>query len=300
MSNSYLDNVRQGKNSWWRYGLGILLILFLWLIVGGLVMGIISGILISSQLAQQGGINPSELQQQLEVFLTTPSVGAYISINIPFLFFILGIFLVLKWLHRRPFRTLISVDGSIHVQRLLSGFGVWFLLSAILIWIDYVLDPQNYLFAFNPAQWFVLLPLALVLTPLQTSTEEVFFRGYLLQGLSLITRQKIVLIIISSLLFAIPHFANPEMQRGMVWQGLSYFAMGIFWTVITLKDNRLELALGVHAAHNLQSLFFSTKDSVLPIPAIWMLDNPGDPKISLVFLLVNMAIFYYIFFGKNN
>jgi membrane protease YdiL (CAAX protease family) len=172
-------------------------------------------------------------------------------------------------------------------------------VSVIPLPVDYLLNSQNYVFAFNPAQWFLVFPIALILTPIQISAEEFFFRGYLLQGLGLLTRQRFVLIIVSSLLFAVPHFANPEMQRGAVWLALLYFAFGVFLTVITLKDNRLELALGVHAANNLRFLFISTKDSALPAPAIWIVNDPGDPRLDLVFFLIQSAIFYYVFFGRQ-
>lgn len=302
MSQSYLDVARQGKNSWWRYLLGILFILLLWIVVGSIVSLIVGSILLTIHL-NQSGLNPEALQQpsqqQLLSFLKTPSVGAYVTVNIPFIFFGLAILLVVIGLHRRPFRTLISADSSVNFKRLLRGFLVWFLISTILIPVDYLLNSQNYVFSFNPGQWFLLLPLALVLTPLQTSAEEFFFRGYLLQGLGLLTRQRFVLIIVSSLLFAVPHFVNPEMQRGAVWLALLYFAFGVFLTVITLKDNRLELALGVHAANNLRFLFISTKDSALPAPAIWILNDPGDPRLDLVVFLIQSAIFYYVFFGRK-
>jgi len=302
MSQNYLDVARQGNNSWWRYLLGIFFILFLWLVVGSIVSLIVGSIFLSIHLAQSG-LNSEALQQpsqqQLLSFFKTPSVGAYVTVNIPFIFFGLAIFLVVIGLHRRQFCTLISADSSVNFQRLFRGFLVWFLISTILIPVDYLLNSQNYVFSFNPGQWFLLFPLALVLTPLQTSAEEFFFRGYLLQGLGLLTRQRFVLIIVSSLLFAVPHFANPEMQRGAVWLALLYFAFGVFLTVITLKDNRLELALGVHAANNLRVLFISTKDSALPAPAIWILNDPGDPRLDLVVFLVQSAIFYYVFFGRQ-
>ena len=302
MSQSYLDVARQGRNSWWRYLLGIFFILFLWMIVGSIVSLIVASMFISIHF-NQSGLAPEAFQQQfqwqLPLFFKTPSVAAYVTVNIPFIFFGLAILLVIIGLHRRSFRTLISADSSVNFQRLFRGFLVWFLISTILIPVDYLLNSQNYVFSFNPAQWFLLLPLALVLTPLQTSAEEFFFRGYLLQGLGLLTRQRFVLIIVSSLLFAVPHFTNPEMQRGAVWLALLYFAFGVFLTVITLKDNRLELALGVHAANNLRFLFISTKDSALPAPAIWILNDPGDPRLDLVVFLVQIAIFYYVFFGRQ-
>lgn len=302
MSQSYLDIARQGRNSWWRYLLGISTILFLWLIVGGITSLIFVTILVTIPLVQRG-LESQELQQQLQQqiqqFMTTPSVGAYITVNIPSIFFCLGIFLVVIGLHRRSFRTIISADGSINYSHLFKGFFVWVIVSMIPIPIDYFFNSQNYVFNFNPTQWFLLLPIALVLTPIQTSAEEFFFRGYLLQGLGLITRQSLVLMIVSSVLFAVPHFANPEMQRGAVWLALIYLAFGVFLALITLKDNRLELALGVHAANNLRFLFFNTKDSALPIPAIWMINDPGDPRLDLILFLVQAAIFYYVFFGRR-
>lgn len=302
MSQSYLDVARQGRNNWWRYLLGILFIIFLWIVVGSIVSLIVASIFVTLQFGQSG-LDSEALQQQFQsqllLFLKTPSVAAYVTINIPFVFFALAILLVIILLHQRSFFTLISADQSVNFKRLLRGFWVWFLISTILIPVDYLLNSQNYVFSFNPAQWFLLLPLALILTPLQTSAEEVFFRGYLLQGLGLLTRQRFVLIIVSSLLFAVPHFANPEMQRGAVWLALLYFAFGVFLTVITLKDNRLELALGVHAANNLRFLFISTKDSALPAPAIWILKDPGDPRLDLVVFLIQSAIFYYVFFGRK-
>lgn len=302
MSQSYLDVARQGRNNWWRYLLGILFIIFLWIVVGSIVSLIVASIFVTLQFGQSG-LDSEALQQQFQsqllLFLKTPSVAAYVTVNIPFVFFALAILLVIILLHQRSFFTLISADQSVNFKRLLRGFWVWFLISTILIPVDYLLNSQNYVFSFNPAQWFLLLPLALILTPLQTSAEEVFFRGYLLQGLGLLTRQRFVLIIVSSLLFAVPHFANPEMQRGAVWLALLYFAFGVFLTVITLKDNRLELALGVHAANNLRFLFISTKDSALPAPAIWILKEPGDPRLDLVVFLIQSAIFYYVFFGRK-
>jgi uncharacterized protein len=302
MSQSYLDIARQGRNSWWRYLLGILIILFLWLIAGGIISLIFLTILVTIPLAQRGLESQEfqqQFQQQIQQFMSTPSVGAYIAVNIPFIFFCLGIFLVVIALHRRPFLTLISANRSINFNHLFKGFFVWVIVSMIPIPIDYFFNSQNYVFTFNPNQWFLLLPIALILTPIQTSAEEFFFRGYLLQGLGLITRQPFVLLIVSSLLFAVPHFWNPEMQRGAVWLALIYLAFGVFLALITLKDNRLELALGVHAANNLRFLFFNTKDSALPAPAIWMLNDPGDPRLDLVLFLVQSAIFYYVFFGRR-
>jgi hypothetical protein len=106
-----------------------------------------------------------------------------------------------------------------------------------------------------------------------------------------------MLAIASSLPFAIAHFGNPEMSRGAAWIALSYLLMGIFLVLITLKDERLELALGVHAANNLfVVLVVNTQDSVLPTPALIMQQTPTDPRFTILALLSEIAIFYGLLF----
>ncbi|MBW4614750.1 MAG: CPBP family intramembrane metalloprotease [Desmonostoc vinosum HA7617-LM4] len=165
---------------------------------------------------------------------------------------------------------------------------------------DCLIEPQYYSWTFNLAQWLPLVPLVLVLTPIQTSAEEFLYRGYLLQGLGLLYRQKTILIIMNSFLFMLPHLGNPEMQRGAIWMALQYFSWGVFLSAIALKDNRIELSLGVHAANNIFAfLLVNTKDSVSPTPAILTINDPGDPRLSLVIFWVMIAIFYYCFFGRH-
>jgi membrane protease YdiL (CAAX protease family) len=159
------------------------------------------------------------------------------------------------------------------------------------------LTPDAYEFSLEPLQWLAFLPLALILTPIQTTAEELFFRGYLMQGLGLINRHPLFLIGATSFLFLLPHLGNPELQRGVVWVGLSYWLWGVFFAAITLKDDRLELAMGSHAANNLfAALFINSADSVLPSPAIWTVE-PGEPRVSLIYQFALSALFYYLFFG---
>ncbi|GJD17351.1 hypothetical protein RIVM261_023070 [Rivularia sp. IAM M-261] len=77
------------------------------------------------------------------------------------------------------------------------------------------------------------------------------------------------------------------------------FGFGALTALITLKDNRLELALGVHAANNLSFLFVTTKDSVLAVPAMWTAKDTGDPRLEVLMFLLQSLIFYYIFFGRR-
>jgi uncharacterized protein len=294
MSQSYLEIAQQGKNNWWRYLLGIILIFFMWLIVGSIVTVIFIGVIFANR-----GLPFSQIERQFDAFLKSASIESFVAINLQFIFFFIGIFLVVKLIHNRKYLSLLSAESKINFKRLFAGFGVWFLMQAILIAIALISEPKNYTFNFNPAEWFPLLIAALILTPIQTSSEELFFRGYLIQGLSCITKNKYLLIIITGLLFMFPHLLNPEVARGFVLLALYYFSFGALAAFLTLKDNRLELALGIHAANNLSLVFINTEDSVIRTSALWTVKQTSNPGVDLAIFLIQSAIFYYIFFGRS-
>jgi MFS superfamily sulfate permease-like transporter len=72
--------------------------------------------------------------------------------------------------------------------------------------------------------------------------------------------------------------------------------MGFFLTLITLKDNGMELALGMHAGNNLFSVLFANYTvTALPSPALFTIQTL-DPAYGLIALVVGMLVFYLIFF----
>jgi hypothetical protein len=53
---------------------------------------------------------------------------------------------------------------------------------------------------------------ALALTAIQTTTKELFFRGYIVQGASVIWANCVFLALASAVVFTLPHLGNPEAQ----------------------------------------------------------------------------------------
>jgi len=68
-----------------------------------------------------------------------------------------------------------------------------------------------------------------------------------LQGTSLITDSNIKLAIINGILFTLWHIGNPGFVDGISF----YFFLGVITTLITIKDNGIELAMGFHSINNL-------------------------------------------------
>lgn len=82
--------------------------------------------------------------------------------------------------------------------------------------------------------------MTLCLTPLQTATEELLFRGYVMQGLSLLVKRPVAIAVISSVIFTLPHLANPEVARAPLLVPLQYVTIGLLLAAVTLRDGRLE------------------------------------------------------------
>lgn len=300
MKYSFLKNMEQGQNALWRYLAGILLAIGCGF-VGLQWIGTPLANLVVGLVAIFGEVNlTNEFGEKVKPIATDSLEISYISIHLAYLFFSAGLLLAVKLLHQRRMLTLISPDATFKAKRFALGFSLWLVLAAMQTLLNFLYNREAFLWIFRLFDWSVFLPWALVFTPIQTSTEELLFRGYLLQGLGRLIRQPVALTLVASFPFAIAHFGNPEMARSDVWIGLTYFLLAAFLTLITLKDGRLELALGVHAANNLFIvLLVNTHDSVLPTPALMIQQSPTDPRFTLGAMLLSTVVFYGLVFGRK-
>jgi membrane protease YdiL (CAAX protease family) len=163
--------------------------------------------------------------------------------------------------------------------------------------LEALTHPGRYALTLELPRFVPFALLALVLVPIQSSAEELLFRGYLLQGFGLRLRSIWVLSLLSGLIFGLPHLFNPEAGVHFWWMGLYYVSIGAALAFITLRDGRLELALGMHAANNLfTALFANYSGSVLPTPAVFTARSV-DPPFAFLTLLAGLLLFVLVFFG---
>lgn len=266
---------RLGLVSWRRHVAAILTILFFWNGVGTAAMVAVAGLAgMDDPFAPRSGF----------------SLSGYLVINVSFPFLLAGIAVAVRFIHQRPLRSLITPLARVDLWRVLKGFGLILAIAAAATGVGALLGVDRYQLVFHPRQWLLALPLILVVTSVQASTEELLFRGYLLQSLGLLTRRTWLLAGINGLLFAVPHLTNAEVGLGPALMFASYFSFGAFITLVTLLDNRLELALGAHAANNLFAVLIVTH-STIPTEAIWQGDAL-NPAYNLITLLIGAVIFY--------
>lgn len=265
----FLNVARQGQNQWWTYLITLLIV------IGAVVLAQVPLALIFMYKATQYGLDPSESQKMLQRMDFT-AIGmsqnmAIVLILIPFAVGLLVLWFCVRFIHKRNPATMVNPSGKINWNKILYAFILWLLLTGSVEVVFYLMEPETYSLQFQPGPFFVLLIISLLLFPLQTSFEEILFRGYLMQGIGLLTKHPWVPLLLTSAGFGLMHYMNPEVQEfGVGWAMSYYIGVGLFLGFITLLDDGLELALGIHAATNIYSALFVTFDSsALQTPAVF-------------------------------
>ena len=283
MGKAFLDLVNRGETRWTRYILTLLIILATWTLGSGTVL-----------LAVYGPEPEGSPMDGTSPFLD------FIAFNLFFVTVLLGLWIGICNAHKRSLRTLITPRDHIRWGRIFQGFGLFMGLSIVVTAIDALLFPDNYSYSLDPERFYKFAILVLLLTPFQTTTEELLTRSYFLQMLGHFTRHPIVLVILNALPFALFHLMNPEIAAyGTVPMLAYYFVSGAFLALVTLKDNGAELAIGIHAANNMfAAILVNYKDSALPTNTVFTADVV-NVWFGLIAYIISAAIMYWILFRSK-
>lgn len=279
MANPFLIEARNGKNALWRYLLTILLVVVF--AFGATFIVLIPFLLIEGT---------SDLNQFSPISFLIVSMSTFPAA-------LVGLVLGVMLLHKRPFKSLITPYRKIAWGKLLLSGAVWFVLAAVSDLVLAQLQPGNYRWTFDPVRSLPFFALALVLVPIQTSTEELFFRGYLAQAVGLIAPGVILPVVVPSILFGLLHLSNPEVASfGLELMLPFYIGFGLLLGAITLYSHGLELALGLHAANNLYAATVVTfPSSAIPSPALFTVEE-YDPQAALIVFVLQAVIYLLILF----
>lgn len=239
------------ENDFWKYLLGSLLV-FLGSIVGQIPLGlaIIMNSFTTKHLPKSEKDIYSMFDSNLFLFL----------ILISFVFAFLALLFTVKKLHNQSLISIVTSRNSIDWKRVFTAFAIWALFSSTLIVISYFSDSSQIKLQFNLVPFLLLTIITLVLMPIQTTTEELVFRGYLMQGFFNLSKNKWFPLIMTSVIFGTMHIFNPEVQKMGYLILVYYIGTGLFLGIITLMDEGSELAIGFHAANNMTAALLITSD----------------------------------------
>ncbi|MEY3430628.1 MAG: hypothetical protein RJB30_560 [Actinomycetota bacterium] len=253
---------RPGLGRWiW----GTTLILFAWLILGSILTG-----LTARFFGLELGALASSDDASKEVVASYPPWQAATTLLVSFIPLLLTPVLLQRWILKRPLRSLFTRSDRSFLRQVRVGALAMVVLLLVTGLPDFIFNNSDYNFTFDAARFAPYLMIALILIPIQTTAEEVFFRGWIQQRIENGRRSIWTISIIGGALFALPHLGNSEVNGEFFFALVGYGASGFMFAWVTMRDQSIGVAVGAHAANNiLAGLLVSTTDTSLPSASIW-------------------------------
>lgn len=248
----FIEQGIQPEQKFWKYILGSLMI------VGASFVGQIPLMLgVVFKTLGSGQLMPERETDLMRLF--DPNTALFL-IMISFVFAVGGIYLVLRFLHKQTFHSILTARTRLDWGRIRFSFLIWALLSILSTLLMYWNQPDDFAVNFELKPFLGLLVISVLLVPVQTSCEELVFRGYLMQGFGNLAMNKWFPLIMTSVIFGSMHVFNPEVEKMGYIILIYYIGTGLLLGIMTLMDEGLELALGFHAANNLIGALLVTSD----------------------------------------
>jgi hypothetical protein len=293
-----------GRNKWWMY-LATLLLAGTGYVIGQIPVTILifkalfDGKISANDLESNNAsrlLNPDILQADRNLFL--------ILVLLTFVFCLAGLWLGIKLIMKKDLRSFISPGLNIRYRRIVFSFLVWSGLIILFVAISFFINKEEFEIQFNLFPFLSLFVISILLIPIQTTTEELLFRGFLMQGLGQATRSVPLALILSSFLFGAMHLMNPEVEKHGILTMLPYYtSFGLFLGFITIIDEGLEIPIGVHAANNLvMALLITSENSVLQTDSILKSkeESPGNEFLAWIIIVTLFSIILWFRYRWKN
>lgn len=275
----YIEQAYRGDNMWWRV---LITSLFS---VGIFVVNFITFFFMSKEEMDEAYKSMSALSNNLSLIVNL----------LPFVFLLGLLFFLVQMLHKRNVLSLTTSRTKVDYKKIIFSFGLVVLMTTAVFAVSYSIDSSTILWNFNPGKFAILFFISLLLFPFQIGLEEYLFRGYLMQQIGIIAKNRWFPLVITSIMFGIFHSANPEVATMGYGIMVFYIGTGFFLGIMTLMDESLELALGFHLGNNLMAAILVTTDfAALKTDAIFKYSGVEDPNDLLIEMLVSIAIVYPI------
>ena len=247
--------VEQGvnrENKFWKYIVGSLLI-----ILASTVGQIPLLIAIVVKVFSEGKSMPTSGEDLMKVVDNNLSL---FLVLLSFAVAMVGFYFVITLFHKQTFLSVTTSRKKVDWKRILFSFTLWSIFTIVSTVYSYYSSPENFVINFQLIPFVILFFISIVFIPIQTSTEEYVFRGYLMQGFANLSKNKWFPLLMTSVIFGTMHIVNPEVSKMGYIIMIYYIGTGLLLGIMTLMDEGMELALGFHAANNLITALLVTSD----------------------------------------
>jgi hypothetical protein len=239
---------------------------------------------------------PTEtIKSSYDLMNEMPKIVSLIVNLFPFVFLLGLLFTLVYTLHKRTILSITTSRKCIDLKRFFFSFGLIVFLTLITFGLTYFNDNSNLVWNFHPVKFLLLFIVSIVLFPFQIGFEEFLFRGYLMQQIGILAKNRWMPLLVTSVIFGLFHSANPEVAEMGFGVMVFYIGTGFLLGIMTLMDEGLELSLGFHLGNNLMAALLITSDfSALQTDAVFKLSVKENPADTLNEMLLSMLILYPI------
>lgn len=268
----FIEQAYKGVNEWWIYLLTFGVI-FIAIQFASLPIALAGYIAVDGDMAK--------FQEQASSSFMDSDINSNLFLALmifTFMVALLVLYLFVRYVHKRSFKTIITSREKIDWKRFWFAFILWGGIIVIISSIAIFLEPENFVWNFKPIPFLILVLVSFFMLPFQTSAEELVFRGYLMQGLGVLAKNRWFPLIITSVAFGLLHGMNPEVA--ILGWGIMvfYIGTGLLYGISTLMDEGTELALGLHAANNVLAAIYVTTDwTVFQTDALYI--DTSEPSL---------------------
>jgi uncharacterized protein len=235
------------------------------------------------------------IQSSYDMMNEMPKTVALLVNLLPFVLLLGLLFTLVYTLHQRNILSLTTSRKSVDFKRIFFSFGLIVFLTLVTFGVSYYNDNSNIIWNFHPIKFLLLFAISIVLFPFQIGFEEYLFRGYLMQQVGILAKNRWMPLIVTSTIFGLFHSANPEVAEMGYGVMAFYIGTGFLLGIMTLMDEGLELSLGFHLGNNLMAALLITSDySALQTDAVFKLSVKENSADTLNEMIISMLIVYPI------
>ncbi len=214
-----------------------------------------------------------------------------LSHHLTFLAMTLTTFWVVRRLQHRSSASLFGPAERLLPDLIRSASAVSLLFAALYLTPPWGWEGIN--LARAPVKWALLLPVSILAVLIQTSAEEIVFRGFLQQSLGARFKSPLIWMGLPSVLFGLAHY-DPTMPlpitvEHMIWATV----FGIAAADLTARTGGLGAAIGLHLATNfLAIVIFSPPGPLSGFALFSFPDIPADAEANPIGLLIDLLFLW--------
>ena len=232
----------------------------------------------------------------LSTSLADPSTPRQMIVVLSTFFAMLGaVWIVTLIFRRQGLRALIG-PGTV-----LRNFGTASLVMLPIVVISFVLglwsgDARPNL---SFGTWLLWMIPALPLLLIQVSSEELIFRGYLLQELAVRFKSRWIWFLIPSVIFGFLHYDPMRMGSNALLVVVVTTFFGIIAADVTVRTGNLGAAVGLHFMNNLQAMMLLSLDGTLNGLSLYVTNTHVSDEPAVRYMLLSslgyLTVIYVIY-----